>query len=90
MDVDDIVAKREAVKCARQILEGSLSPYEGARRIWMDVDPQFTDRGLARKLSGFIGEATEWEDNPEARDEIEEAIRQKAADLVTEWGEDLG
>ncbi len=52
----------------------------------MDVWPTLADNEeLERPLLGFIGEATEWEDHPESRGEIENAIRQKAAELLRLW-----
>ena len=56
----------------------------------MDVWPQIAEDELGDRLLGFIGEATEWEDNPEGRAQIEEAIKQKASKLLAEWGNEAG
>jgi hypothetical protein len=89
LEEEIVTVKRSAVRCAREIVEGVVSPSEGARKIWMDIWPQIAGHDpAADRLLEFIGEVTEWEDHPEARDEIEQAIRRKAADLDAEWADD--
>src|SRR5438552_10283990 len=74
-----IVAKAYAVR----IVEGSVSPYEGARRIWDDVHDQVEE--LKPQLDPFVYWASEyWEAayTPARRAECEHAIRTAARDLV--------
>jgi hypothetical protein len=75
-----------AVRLGRAVLDGDITPYDGAHRIWMDVTTQFGDDPRGNRLYVFVGSATEWEDHPEARDEIDTTIRQEAERLVAEWG----
>lgn len=89
---DDELALRDAVQYARAILDGSMSPYDGARRIWLDVttrlSPPPTD--LWRALGGFIGGVSEWDDHPEpeTRAEIEAGIKRLATTLIAKFDSD--
>jgi hypothetical protein len=78
-------AKRVAIETCRAILAGEVAPYDGARKIWWEawVFPRHNPLGDA--LVPFIGEASQWEDNPEAREEIEGSIRQRAAQQLALW-----
>jgi hypothetical protein len=71
-----IVAKR----LARQILDGSLDPATGARRIWWDVVARLP--ALHGQLSPFVGLASEWEDHPDYRAEYELDILNAARQLL--------
>ncbi len=73
---------------AKQIVDGSLTPYEGARRIWwgpandalQEKEPEQVSSWL--KLRHFIGFASEYEDDPHNRAAYEADILQSARDLV--------
>jgi hypothetical protein len=60
-----------ARRIARSVLEGEISPYQGARRIWWDLYSRF---GQPESLSGFVGLASEYEDAPKHQDEISRHI----------------
>ena len=64
---------------ARRISAGSLTPYEGARRIWWDVA---NEPDADRSLLVFVGLASEWEDVPQNRAEYEADILQEARRLL--------
>jgi hypothetical protein len=66
---------------AMQIIEGSLSAYDGARQIWriqMEVE------GLTPELGPFVYWASEWEEasSPEERRECEAGIRAAAVEFA--------
>ena len=88
MDQDVFAGKLRAIEVAQAIVDGRIPPYEGARRMWMDVWPQISEDKLGDRLLGFIGEATEWDAHPEARPVIEEGIRRNASKLLAEWGDE--
>jgi len=68
---------------ARQIVEGYLSPYEGARKIWWEL---WTDCRELDELSAFAGLASEYEDDSSEahRTEYEHDIIEEARALVIE------
>ena len=82
---DILRAKRVSIETCRAIVDGEITPYEGARKIWWDAWAFARYNPLGDALTPFIGEATEWEDHPEARGEIDSDIRQKAAGLLALW-----
>jgi hypothetical protein len=86
MPKDDDRVKRLAVDICERILSGVVSPYEGSRQIWQEVTTQTSSDEIWDVLAGFIGEATEWQDHPEAASEIERDIRSKANAVVELWG----
>ena len=47
----------------QQIIEGSISPYEGARKIWREVANELETP--SQLLLNFVGAASELEDLPE-------------------------
>jgi hypothetical protein len=72
-----VLAKAYAV----QIIEGSLSAYDGARHIW---GIQLEVEGLTLELGPFVYWASEWDeaDTPHRRTECETGIRAAAFELV--------
>ena len=79
--------RQQAVDIARAIVTGRLTPIEGAKKIWWDIwmviaKEEGEEEELLRR---FVGNASEWEDHPDARPEIEEGIRQVALRVVERW-----
>ena len=72
---------------AGKIVDGSLSPYEGAYRIWWDVAneamPAKEENEVWNRLRVFVGLASEYEDNPSYRKEYEDQIVQEAKDFLS-------
>ena len=66
-------------KVCRDIVNSTLSPVEGARLIWRLVRDV---PALEGELLQFVGFASEWEDSPDQRVEIESDIRQAAAEFA--------
>ncbi len=64
---------------ARQILDGRVTPYEGARRIWWELA---NEPGAGPSLRVFVGLASEWEDAPRHRPEYEAEIMSAAQELA--------
>ena len=81
---------------AQQIIEGAVSPYDGARKIWWEVANAFDKR--SQVLLAFVGAASELEDLPErtlkdgydrkiyAR-ELEATIVSRACELLNQSAE---
>jgi hypothetical protein len=67
------------VRVCRDIMNGNLSPVEGARLLWRVVRDVPVLEG---ELLQFVGLASEWEDSPGQRIEIESDIRQAAAQFA--------
>jgi hypothetical protein len=78
---------------ARQIVDGVISPYEGARKIWWQVSNEVEARDPL--LLSFVGAASEIEDLPERTEqdgydrkkyaqELEEMIVASARELLKE------
>jgi hypothetical protein len=67
---------------AKEISDGTLSPYEGARRIWREIQLEVKD--LKPRLDPFVYWASEWgdADDPARREFCENAIRTAAKDLL--------
>jgi hypothetical protein len=66
---------------AAQIMDGSLSAYDGACQIWrIEVEVE----GLTPELGPFVYWASEWQeaDSPERRKECENGIRAATLELV--------
>jgi hypothetical protein len=77
---------REAAYCvaaeaAQDIVEGRVSPYEGAACIAYTA---YHAAGQPEDLAGFYYWADEWEDHPEYRDACEADIRRHAAAFVVD------
>lgn len=76
----DKLTKPDAVRIiakavARQITQGDLSPYDGARRIW-NASLEVAEQGF-HDVDPFIYAASEYEDRPDDRDHF-------AAEIVAE------
>lgn len=69
-----------AVRLAEAIVAGDLAPSEGVRRIWVEVFSEAPDN--LPDLATFVSDATDWEELPERRSEIEQHIRAEARRLV--------
>jgi hypothetical protein len=61
-----------ARRIAQEIVDGSVEPAVGARKIWWDVARRVP--AVEGQLREFIGLASEWEDNPDHRGEYENDI----------------
>lgn len=72
-----------AVAYANDILQGTTSPYDGAKALWNMHWPM---RDLADALLVFIGLATEWEEHPDKRGQIEHEILVQADRLRARFG----
>jgi hypothetical protein len=77
--------QRLVVEACEAIASGRVAPYEGARRIWLDAWPLLADEPEASAVAPFIGEASQWEDHPEVRAQIEASIVEKAGVLLEAW-----
>jgi hypothetical protein len=80
-------ARRVAIETCKAIIDGKLAPYEGAHKIWWEAWAFVRYHPLGNALVPFIGEATEWQDHPEAREEIENSIRKRAQRFLDLWPE---
>ncbi|HXA29688.1 MAG TPA: hypothetical protein VN193_13190 [Candidatus Angelobacter sp.] len=86
-------ALERAATFAADILSGSRSPIDGARRIWWDsFNPTFGDylegNDLVDALGAFVGLADDWEqrqDNEADRVAVEARIRSAAAGYLQLW-----
>ena len=65
---------------ATDILDGSVTPYEGAREIWLRLSETVPE--LSERFSPFVAMASEWEDDPENRLAYEQDIRVAARRLL--------
>jgi hypothetical protein len=75
-------AREELVRYwAAEVVAGSLSPYEGASRIWWSG---WEELGRPEKLTVFVFLASEWEDDPKHRADYERDIVAAAQQLVAE------
>jgi hypothetical protein len=64
-----------ATTWAQAIVSGELTPYQGSRLIWTNAAIELDYR---QELNGFVGLASEWEDQPEFRAEDEQDMRKEA------------
>jgi hypothetical protein len=64
---------------AREVLSGAITPYEGAKLIW---DKVYTRLPELKQLTPFVGLASEYEDDPDHRDEYSRRIIEKCESLV--------
>jgi hypothetical protein len=72
---------------AEQILNGQLTPYDGAPNIWRHVGSEFhEDPEIWGTLVSFVGLASEWEDHAGSRDECEQQIIEEAQRLIERTG----
>jgi hypothetical protein len=72
-----------ALHYARGIASGELDPYQGARRIWLDVANEFINNPtIWDELRVFVHLASDWIEIPAQRTDIEREIRDEAKKLV--------
>jgi hypothetical protein len=69
------------VAWARDIVEGRMSPFAGARLIWWEG---WEGLGRPPELAVFVGLASQWEDDEQRRDQCERDIRDAASDLLAD------
>jgi electron transfer flavoprotein alpha/beta subunit len=81
----DLPTPREAIiylakRSAAEIVQGTVAPYVGAKRIW---DLTLRAPGVqVGELDPFIYAASEWEERPEDRALFEQGIRSEARALL--------
>jgi hypothetical protein len=68
-----------ARESARRIVDGEVTPYEGAREIWWEVA---NEDGADESLRIYVGLASEWEDAPAHRLQYEAMIMEEARRLA--------
>jgi hypothetical protein len=83
-----VAALYQARSYAKGIIDGSLTPYEGARRIWDDSFHDcfhFLNAGsdLISLLGAFVSHASDWEDHQERPDMTEELRVREERQRVT-------
>ncbi len=82
--VDDVEATiSRAVAHAHAIVQGATPPYQGAKALWRMEIPL---RELADALLMFVGLASEWEDHPKQRQELEREIIVQADRFMARFG----
>jgi hypothetical protein len=78
---DELTARRElAIYTASEMADGRLEPYEASSWIWHSAWWQL---GTPNDLGVFVGLASEWEDHPAKRPELERLMVQQARSLVS-------
>ncbi|WP_432510889.1 hypothetical protein [Kineococcus sp. SYSU DK001] len=78
--LDEAQARWEMARAwAQAAVEGTMTPYEAARRIWWQASSPL---GHPDVLADFVGLASEWEDDPEHRAAYEADIVQAARVLL--------
>jgi hypothetical protein len=70
-------ALKAADRIAEAIVQGEVHPAAGARRIWTEI--WSASSSDLPDLAVFVNDATDWEEMPERRQEIEGHIRKAAA-----------
>lgn len=71
---------RLARRTAERIIDGTATPYEGAKQIW-ELSLRLQEEHLS-ELDSFVYAASEWEDRPEDRRVFEDGIVAAARELV--------
>ena len=72
-----------ALYYARRIVSGGLPPYKGARRIWLEIANEYSNtQSIWDELRIFVYLATEWDDRPAERADVEREIVDEARKLV--------
>ena len=61
------------------MLAGNLTPYEGSRLIWKKASWQLPEEA---GLMVFVGLASEWDDHPEYRRDLEVQMLKEARRIV--------
>jgi hypothetical protein len=69
-----------ARRIAGDIARGSVGPYEGARQIWWKIYTRFPQ---LVELRGFVGYASEYEDDPANREDYSRLIVELSKRLLT-------
>ncbi len=64
--------RRMAREVATEVVDGTVAPYQGAKRIW-ELALRVPEERFS-ELDSFVYAASEWEDRPEDREHFEEAI----------------
>lgn len=72
----------EARLVARRIVEGAVEPYVGAAEIWWEL--AMRNDLVIDELLPFVGDASDWEDLPGRRTEIEASILANARRLLAD------
>lgn len=80
--LDDAIAmaRRATTVTLSLVLDGAISPYEGARTVWQRIVPKVPS--IQPEVIQFIAMASEWEDDESHRDEYAEDIRAEARKWV--------
>jgi hypothetical protein len=72
--------------CAKRMVDGTVSPSSGARRLWLWANDVFDEREQFEQLSIFVGLASEWDDHEEYRAQYEVEMVDEAAKLLRAGG----
>jgi hypothetical protein len=67
------------------VAERKVEPYRGSKRIWL-LSSEWWGKPEWDRLSVFVGLASEWEDYPPGRAEMEAAMVSEAQKLLDEGG----
>lgn len=67
----------------RGIVDGSVDPYDGARRLWTGFHSEDPDR--YPQLVTFVNDATDYEELPDRRREITQHIVEESRRLLQTW-----
>ena len=72
-----------AVAVLKQILSGDLAPEDGARSLWEHWWSEHPD--TFADLVTFVNDASDLDELPSRRQEIEDHIRSEAARVLVAW-----
>jgi hypothetical protein len=75
---------------ARAIVDGALSPADGAHELWRLANDFWGDEVVRDQLVVFVGLASEWDDHPDWRTSYEVQIVEAARALQMRGGLRLG
>ena len=75
----EMAAMTFAREIARKVVERTLTPYVGARRIWREIYTRFPE---LHQLRVFVGLASEYEDDESHRDEYSQMIADECKNLL--------
>jgi hypothetical protein len=82
---DDAV-KAMVDQCARQVVRGELAPSVGATRLWLRSHHFYGNDRIWEQLSPFVALASELDDWPDGRAQLEADIVREAAALLDRGG----
>jgi hypothetical protein len=82
----DEAVKAVVDECARQVVRGELAPSAGARRLWLRSHHFDGNDRVWEQLRPFVGLASELEDWPDGRAQLEADIVREAAALLDRGG----